>query len=178
MQLPLLTLVYSHCVCCGACACVVRNASPECPTHLQREEWKTLRSQRKGKQDLLDLQLQVETEVQAKKNIQTKLTKATKDLTDTEKCVAFFIIILCPHAALSPSCHRLGAMHSCPPPLALCVQLLTHLYCSPDPPATHSPMYSCKHCMDHEVTISPFLLPSPPLPPGNSKKQTQRGCSS
>ena len=89
--------VHSLCVLqCGTCACVVRNASPECLTHLQREEWKTLRSQRKGKQDLLDLQLQVETEVQAKKNIQAKLTKATKDLTDTEKCVAFFIIILCP----------------------------------------------------------------------------------
>lgn len=74
----------------------------------------------------MDLQLQVETEVQAKKNIQAKLTKATKDLTDTEKCVAFFIIILCPRAALSPSCHHLSAMHSCPPPLALYVQLLTH----------------------------------------------------
>jgi serine/threonine-protein kinase MRCK len=53
--------------------------------HLQKEEWKTLRSQKKEKQDLLDLQLSLQTEVNAKKDIQEKLTKMTKEFTETEK---------------------------------------------------------------------------------------------
>ena len=51
----------------------------------QKEEWKTLRSQKKEKQDLLDLQLSLQTEVNAKKDIQEKLTKMTKEFTETEK---------------------------------------------------------------------------------------------
>ena len=120
--------------------------------HLQREEWKTLRSQRKDKQDLLDLQLQVETEVQAKKNIQGKLTKATKDLTEMEKCVPLTVILSYRTTFLTYVVPSL-----CPLPWP----------CTATHPPVHTlcltfPLFYCTRCTLYKHCL---IISLPPLPP-------------